>query len=92
MTRNLYDYTKHSTGRTYATYSSSIIISMISNYLIVDVFEVSHLLAWFTTMIWTGIYNYFMLKATWKGKKVEEPMHANVLASNRKSVGEKWVS
>lgn len=55
--------------RTYATYSSSIVISVVSNYIIVDVFKVPHVVAWIITMLWTGIYNYFMLKATWKGKK-----------------------
>ena len=60
-----------SLGRTYATYSSSIVISMLSNYFFVDVLKHPHTIAWFITMIWTGIYNYIMLKATWKGKKVK---------------------
>ena len=53
--------------KTYLTYSSSIVISMITNHLIVSVFLFSHFHAWIFTMLWTGIYNYFMLKASWRG-------------------------
>ena len=53
--------------RTYATYSSSIIMSILSNIFITGVLGISHVYAWFFTMLWTGIYNYFMLKATWRG-------------------------
>ena len=53
--------------RTYATYSSSIVISIVSNIFITGVIGISHIYTWFFTMIWTGIYNYFMLKATWRG-------------------------
>eukprot|EP01041_Mallomonas_annulata_P006482 gene6482-13085_t len=60
-----------SLSRTYFTYSSSIVISMITNHLIVEVFGFSHRDAWVMTMIWIGIYNYFMLKATWKKPKLE---------------------
>ena len=53
--------------RTYITYSSSIVISIVSNMSITGLLGFSHIYAWFFTMIWTGIYNYFMLKATWRG-------------------------
>ena len=53
--------------RTYATYSSSIVISIVSNMIITGVLHFSHVYAWFFTMLWMGIYNYFMLKATWRG-------------------------
>ena len=42
--------------RTYMTYSSSIVISMVSNHFIVAFFEAGHLYAWIITMLWTGIY------------------------------------
>ena len=58
-----------SVARTYATYSSSIVISILTNYIIVDKLKISHMYAWLLTMLWTGIYNYIMLKMTWKGKK-----------------------
>ena len=54
--------------RTYMTYSSSIVISMLTNHLIVSLLNYSHRTAWVITMLWTGIYNYFMLKASW-GRK-----------------------
>jgi putative flippase GtrA len=53
--------------RTYLTYSSSIVISMVTNHLIVKYMLFTHRQAWIFTMLWTGIYNYFMLKASWKG-------------------------
>jgi putative flippase GtrA len=53
--------------RTYLTYSSSIVISMVTNHLIVKYMLFTHRQAWVFTMLWTGIYNYFMLKASWKG-------------------------
>ena len=35
--------------------------------MIVEVFLLSHWVAWVITLLWTGIYNYFMLKMTWRG-------------------------
>ena len=46
--------------RTYATYSSSIILSVITNHMITTNLGMSHLHAWIITMLWTGIYNYFI--------------------------------
>ena len=46
----------HSLLRTYMTYSSSIVISMVSNHFIVAFFEAGHLYAWIITMLWTGTY------------------------------------
>ena len=57
--------------RTYMTYSSSIVLSMITNHLIVSFLLYSHRTAWITTMLWTGIFNYFMLKASWR--KIPQP-------------------
>tara|TARA_A100001035_G_C27526064_1_gene383110 strand:+ start:118 stop:609 length:492 start_codon:yes stop_codon:yes gene_type:complete len=58
--------------RTYATYSSSIVISIITNHAIVNYCGISHRDAWIITMIWTGIYNYFMLKKSWGTKDKNE--------------------
>ncbi|KAJ1442877.1 hypothetical protein B484DRAFT_441918 [Ochromonadaceae sp. CCMP2298] len=58
--------------RTYLTYSSSIVISMFSNHIFTSVLMLSHREAWIITMLWTGIYNYFMLKSSWRGKPVEK--------------------
>ena len=52
--------------KTYFTYSSSIVISMLTNHVLVTVVGVSHRDAWIITMLWTGLYNYFMLKASWR--------------------------
>ena len=55
--------------KTYMTYSSSIVISIITNHILTRRLHFSHRDAWIITMLWTGIYNYFMLKATWKKQK-----------------------
>jgi hypothetical protein len=60
-----------SLGRTYLTYSSSIVISTIANHCFMTYFLLSHKQAWVITMLWTGLYNYFMLKRNWKGIKKE---------------------
>lgn len=57
-----------SLGRTYLAYSASIVLSMISNHYIIDILKLSHRDAWIITMLWTGLLNYFLLKASWKGK------------------------
>lgn len=54
--------------RTYCTYSSSIVISMVTNYFLVRRLAFSHRDAWIITMIWTGVYNYILLKANWRAK------------------------
>lgn len=61
-----------SLARTYMTYSSSIVISIITNQLMVEYLLLTHWVAWLVTLLWTGIYNYFMLKSTWKGKKQDD--------------------
>lgn len=55
-----------SLARTYLTYSSSIMISMITNHFLVSLLEFTHQQAWVVTMIWTGVLNYFMLRASWR--------------------------
>jgi putative flippase GtrA len=61
-----------SLARTYMTYSSAIVVSMLANHTLVGYFDLSYRIAWIVTMLFTGIYNYFTLKATWKVKK--EPL------------------
>ena len=58
-----------SLARTYMTYSSAIVVSMLINHTLVGYFDISYRLAWIITMLSTGIYNYFTLKATWRVKK-----------------------
>lgn len=58
----------NSLTRTYLTYSSSIVLSMICNHLLVRFGHLTHRDAWIVTMIWTGVYNYFLLKANWGAK------------------------
>ena len=62
-----------SLARTYMTYSSAIVISMVVNHSLVGYFKFSYRYAWLTTMIFTGIYNYFTLKATWRVKRDPAP-------------------
>ena len=52
--------------KTYLTYSSSIVISMIANHYLVSLLRLTHREAWIITMLWTGIYNYFLLKSSWR--------------------------
>jgi putative flippase GtrA len=52
--------------RTYLAYSSSIVISIVTNHLLVNMVQLSHKEAWIATMLWTGLFNYFVLKASWK--------------------------
>ena len=55
-----------SLGRTYMAYSSAIVISMFANHQLVAFFGLSHRHAWLATMLFTGIYNFFVLKASWR--------------------------
>ena len=54
--------------KTYATYSSSIVLSMVTNHLLVSFLGLTHRTAWIVTMLWTGIYNYLLLRTTWGNK------------------------
>jgi len=64
--------------RTYLTYSSSILISMVTNHFIVSFLMFTHREAWVITMLWTGLYNYFMLKASWRGTITEKTTNVTV--------------
>jgi hypothetical protein len=68
-----------SLARTYMTYSSAIVISMIANHTLVGYFGLRYRVAWIATMLFTGIYNYFTLKATWRVKK--DPVAADKKAA-----------
>jgi len=52
--------------RMYGGYSISIIVSTVSNYAISKMTTVSHYGLWLITMLWTGIFNYYILKKLWK--------------------------
>lgn len=71
--------------RTYMTYSSAIVVSMMANHFLVGYFKLSYRYAWFATMIFTGIYNYFTLRATWRVKKEPAPPTINSLGSPKSS-------
>ena len=51
---------------TYFSYSSSIVLSILTNHTLVEIFNMTHQHAWIITMLWTGVYNYFMLKMNWR--------------------------
>ncbi len=53
-------------------YGASIILSVFSNQLFSDVLLFSHRDAWICTMLWTGLMNYFILKASWKTKGAKD--------------------
>jgi hypothetical protein len=69
-----------SLARTYMAYSSAIVISMFANHQMVALFGLSHRNAWILTMLFTGVYNFFVLKASWrvinKASGIEIPVNA----------------
>lgn len=56
---------KKSLIRMYGGYSFSIIASMIFNWIMTTKLETPHYVAWVFTLLWTGGFNYFMLKKLW---------------------------
>lgn len=54
-----------SLGRMYAGYSIIIVLSTIFNVIMTRKAKFPHYVAWITTMLWTGIVNYFILKKLW---------------------------
>jgi len=71
----------NSLSRTYMAYSSSIALSMITNHLIISFLYLTHKQAWLITMLWTGIYNYFVLKSSWKSKKLDSSINNTTINS-----------
>lgn len=51
--------------RMYAGYSIIIVLSTVVNLCLTRLTELSHYLAWFITIFWSGITNYFILKRLW---------------------------
>lgn len=51
--------------RMYAGYSIIIVLSTVVNLCLTRLTELSHYLAWFITIFWSGIANYFILKRLW---------------------------
>jgi putative flippase GtrA len=72
--------------RTYATYSSSIVISTISNHYFINYLLLSHRDAWVITMLWTGVYNYFMLKKSWRQKDKDEASREGAREEDKQSL------
>ena len=64
--------------RTYMTYSTSIVVSMITNHVLCSFLNFSHQFAWIVTMLWTGIYNYFALKASWRSRSTTSGTSTNI--------------
>lgn len=71
--------------RTYGAYSSSIVLSMVSNHFIVNFLLMSHRQAWIITMLWTGALNYFLLKASWRKSSPATDAHKTVQETEAKS-------
>lgn len=61
-----------SLGKMYLTYSSSIVISAVTNHILAKYFHLPHRAAWLVTMLWIGLYNYFMLKSVWRKPNAEQ--------------------
>ena len=59
-----------SLSRVYLAYLSSIILSTICNHVLSNYFNFTHRMAWLSTMIWIGVYNYFALKNVWNKNKL----------------------
>ena len=55
----------NSLKRMYAGYSIIIVISTVFNIVMTQTFHFSHYTAWISTLLWTGIVNYFILKHIW---------------------------
>jgi hypothetical protein len=76
--------------KTYMTYSSSIVLSMVTNHLLVAFVGLTHKQAWIITMLWTGAYNYFLLKSSWRsGSKEGHGISNSGSGSNLNSIGGK---
>lgn len=54
-----------SLGRMYAGYSIIIALSTAFNHLMIRVAFMPHYVAFATTLLWTGLVNYFILKRLW---------------------------
>ena len=58
----------YSLSKTFGAYAASIILSITTNHILSVYFNVPHRNAWLLTMLWTGLFNYFMLKKSWRAK------------------------
>jgi hypothetical protein len=72
-----------SLGRTFGAYSGSIFLSIFTNQFLTNYLGVSHRNAWIATMLWTGIFNYFMLKSAWRAK-IKDPLSSPGKLDNKK--------
>lgn len=58
--------------RLYVAYFGSIVLSGVTNSMMVNNLGLTHMQAWVITMLWTGILNYFMIRGTWKGTAADK--------------------
>lgn len=80
--------------RMYAGYSIIIVLSTLFNLVMTKYLKFSHYVAWISTLLWTGIANYFILKHTWSfgGKtsttssSLKDSVEATRLISVRKNI------
>jgi hypothetical protein len=56
---------------------------MLTNHLLVHYGGLRHRDAWLVTMVWTGVYNYFLLKANWRAKPTDRDREDAPLSSHR---------
>lgn len=71
--------------KTYASYLSSIVVSIFTNYLLVLI-GAGHVYAWLITMIWTGVYNYFVLKSSWRKSPEAKDPELEIVSTAKLSV------
>ena len=57
----------HSLARMYAGYSVIIVLSTLFNFIMSRLFadSIAMPMLWLTTMLWTGVVNYFILRRLW---------------------------
>mmetsp|Transcript_54590 Transcript_54590/g.95443 ORF Transcript_54590/g.95443 Transcript_54590/m.95443 type:complete len:154 (-) Transcript_54590:230-691(-) len=65
--------------RLYVAYFGSIVLSGVTNRIMVSNFGFTHMQAWIVTMLWTGIFNYFMIRNSWKGTAEKEKVVADLV-------------
>lgn len=69
----------YSLFRLYLGYSFSIALSTLFDFIVTrNSIQLSHYVAWTVTLLWTGAFNYFMLKVCWNVGKQKEGTNASV--------------
>jgi len=65
----------NSLSRTYAAYSSVLVATTLTNWLLISVMGLAHTTAWICTMLWSGVCSYFLLKKSWRPSGKELVQH-----------------